>query len=54
LSAKLEYNFVDYGSENYNFALNVLGAPVDIGTKIREYQHVVKVGVNYRFGYGAY
>jgi hypothetical protein len=35
---------------NYNFALAVLGAPVDIGTKIREYQHVVKVGVNYRFG----
>jgi opacity protein-like surface antigen len=46
LSAKLEYNFMDYGSENYNFALAVLGAPVDIGTKIR----VVKVGVNYRFG----
>ena len=26
------------------------GAAVDIGTKIREYQHVVKVGANYRFG----
>ena len=50
LSAKLEYDFVDYGSHDYNFPLAVLGAPVDIGTKITEYQHVVKVGVNYRFG----
>jgi hypothetical protein len=24
--------------------------PIDVGTSIREYQHVVKVGVNYRFG----
>jgi outer membrane immunogenic protein len=51
LSAKLEYNYIDYGSQDYNFALNVLGAPVDIGTKIREYQHVMKVGLNYRFDY---
>ena len=50
VSAKLEYNYIDYGSENYNFGLALLGAPIDLGTKIREYQHVVKVGVNYRFG----
>jgi outer membrane immunogenic protein len=50
LSAKLEYDFVDYGSQDYNFPLAVLGAPVNVGTKISEYQHVVKVGVNYRFG----
>jgi outer membrane immunogenic protein len=49
LSAKLEYNYIDYGSNDYHFALGVLGAPLDIGTRIREYQHVVKVGVNYRF-----
>ena len=49
-SAKLEYDYIDYGSRDYHFPLAVLGAAVDIGTKIREYQHVVKVGVNYRFG----
>ncbi len=49
LSAKLEYDFVDYGSKDYNLPLAFI-VPIDIGTKIREYQHVVKVGVNYRFG----
>lgn len=47
--AKIEYNYIDYGSQDYHFALAVLGAPIDLGTKIREYQHVMKVGVNYRF-----
>jgi outer membrane immunogenic protein len=50
VSAKLEYNYVDYGSQDYNFGLALLGAPITLGTKIREYQHVMKVGVNYRFG----
>lgn len=50
LSAKLEYDFVDYGSKDYNIGLNIVGLPIDLGTKVREYQHVVKVGVNYRFG----
>jgi outer membrane immunogenic protein len=49
LSAKLEYDYVDYGSRDYTFPLAII-VPIDIGTKIREYQHVVKVGVNYRFG----
>lgn len=49
LSAKLEYDYVDYGSRDYHFPLAII-VPIDIGTKIREYQHVVKVGVNYRFG----
>ena len=49
LSAKLEYDYIDYGSRDYNFPLAVI-VPIDIGSKIREYQHVVKIGVNYRFG----
>jgi outer membrane immunogenic protein len=50
VSAKLEYNYVDYGSQDYNFALALLGAPITLATKLREYQHVMNVGVNYRFG----
>ncbi len=49
LSMKLEYDFVDYGKRDYHFPL-AIGVPIDVGTSIREYQHVVKVGVNYRFG----
>lgn len=48
LSAKLEYNYVDYGSKDFHFPL-AIGVPVDVGTNIREYQHVVKVGFNYKF-----
>jgi opacity protein-like surface antigen len=46
---KLEYDFVDYGSQDYTVPLAII-VPIEIGTKVREYQHVVKVGVNYRFG----
>ena len=49
LSTKIEYDFVDYGSKDYTLPLAII-VPIDIGTKIREYQHVVKVGVNYSFG----
>jgi outer membrane immunogenic protein len=49
LSAKIEYDYIDYGSRDYTFPL-AIGVPIDVGSKIREYQHVVKVGVNYRFG----
>lgn len=49
LSAKLEYEYADYGSRDYHFPLAII-VPIDVGTKIREYQHVVKIGVNYRFG----
>ena len=49
LSAKIEYDYIDYGSTRLHFPLAII-VPIDIGTKIREYQHVVKVGVNYRFG----
>jgi outer membrane immunogenic protein len=54
LSAKIEYNYIDYGSSDYHLGLAVLGAPIDVGTKISQYQHIMKVGLNYRFGYGAY
>ena len=46
---KFEYDYIDYGSKDYHFPLAIV-VPIDIGTRIREYQHVVKVGLNYRFG----
>ena len=33
---------------HYNFPLAII-VPIDIGTQIREYQHIVKVGMNYHF-----
>jgi outer membrane immunogenic protein len=43
-SAKLEYNYLDFGKDSYTFA----GFPVDVDTQV----HLVKAGLNYRFGYG--
>ncbi len=43
-SAKLEYDFYDFGTKNYNFATT----PVSI----RSYLHVLEFGLNYRFNWG--
>ena len=45
-SAKIEYNYIDYGKDDFNFAVG----PITVGTEIREKQHLVKAGLNYRFG----
>ena len=52
-SVKLEYNFMDFGSERLFFniiplAPNLLPFDEDIEQRI----HVVKVGLNYRFDWG--
>jgi outer membrane immunogenic protein len=50
-SGKIEYDFLDLGKKDYIF--NALGVP---GTTsygqiaVRQYIHLVKIGVNYRFG----
>jgi len=44
-SAKVEYNFMDFGTKSYSFAP---GFSTDIDQKVQE----VKVGVNYKFGGG--
>ena len=51
-SAKVEYNYMDFGRERLDFAV-VPGAgggtqPFDIDQHI----HVIKVGINYRFNWG--
>jgi outer membrane immunogenic protein len=44
-SAKLEYNYMDFGTRNYSFAP---GFSTDIDQQI----HAVKFGINYKFGGG--
>jgi len=64
-SAKLEYNFMDFGTDNIGFAFNhscmratptaavvttgSCDVPVDVTQKI----HLIKFGLNYRFNWGA-
>jgi outer membrane immunogenic protein len=46
-SAKAEYQYYNFGSTNF------IGGPAEIiGSRFREDEHTVKVGVNYRFGWG--
>jgi outer membrane immunogenic protein len=45
-SAKVEYNYIDFGKDDYNFAVG----PLTFGTAIQETTHLVKAGLNYRFG----
>jgi outer membrane immunogenic protein len=53
-SAKLEYNYMDFGTETINVAANVClygtCSKKDVRVDIDEHMHVVKLGINYRFG----
>jgi hypothetical protein len=53
-SAKLQYNYLDFGTETINAATSVClsGTCIkkDIRVDIDEHMHVVKLGINYRFG----
>lgn len=53
-SAKLEYNYMDFGTETINVAANVCLSGTcskkDVRVDIDEHMHVVKLGINYRFG----
>ena len=57
-SAKLEYNFMDFGSQHLDFPLSVGfindGVPFNVAVDTKTYIHAVKFGVNYRFGGGNY
>jgi outer membrane immunogenic protein len=56
ISGKLEYNYMDFGTRTYSFAVAPVGLPFsetdDI--KIRQNIHLVKVGLNFRFDVGKY
>jgi outer membrane immunogenic protein len=46
-SAKIEYQYYNFGSTTFT------SGPADIfGTRFRDDDQTVKVGVNYRFGWG--
>jgi outer membrane immunogenic protein len=53
-SAKLEYNYMDFGTETLNVAtsvcLNGQCSKKDVRIDIDERMHVIKLGINYRFG----
>ena len=49
-SAKLEYDFLLFGTERYTFIFPTLPAIVDADIKQRI--HTVKLGFNYRFDWG--
>jgi len=58
-SAKVEYDYMDFGSKNVEFVSSFVGAPI-FGPPLalnqfaddRERVHVVKAGLNYRFWWG--
>jgi outer membrane immunogenic protein len=55
ISGKLEYNYMDFGTRTYSFAIAPLSDdPFTVDTKIRQSIHLVKVGLNYRFDVGKY
>jgi outer membrane immunogenic protein len=47
-SARIEYNYIDFGTRNLNFP--IAGAPVAVTSDITEKMHTIKFGLNYRFG----
>jgi outer membrane immunogenic protein len=58
-SAKLEYNYVDFGTRSFNASIAANAAfagtglaplaGVSVPTSITESEHIIKAGVNYRF-----
>jgi outer membrane immunogenic protein len=54
-SAKVEYNYLNLGSRNYAFEnpTDPANNPLYNNWDITQTLHVVKVGLNYRFGFGA-
>jgi outer membrane immunogenic protein len=49
-SAKIEYNFMDFGTERVNL-ITITGGVFSV-TDIDQQVHVVKAGINYRFSWG--
>lgn len=58
LSARVEYDFLDFGTKNYNFSnLSVTPAggviaPLVLPVSIRSNTHLITAGINYRFNWG--
>jgi outer membrane immunogenic protein len=52
-SAKLEYDFMEFGTERLLFNLAPVAPPL-IHFDARQRVQVLKFGLNYRFGFGGY
>jgi outer membrane immunogenic protein len=58
-SAKLEYNYIDYGTRSFNASISTNSGFAGTGlaalsgaqvpTSISENEHIIKAGVNYHF-----
>ena len=46
-SAKAEYQYYNFGTTTFT-----AGPPAVVGARLKDDEHSVKVGVNYRFGWG--
>ena len=53
-SAKIEYNFIDFGHQDYTFPVSAGHLHFTANTSIKESLHLVKAGVNWRFATGPY
>jgi len=52
-SAKLEYDFYDFGTRTLTFTGTFAGVPIEVpGVDIRQRIQTVKFGINYRFDWG--
>jgi outer membrane immunogenic protein len=55
-SAKIEYNFIRFRDEDYDFPVALDFDPpavnLNFGAQVKETIHLVKAGVNYRFNWG--
>jgi outer membrane immunogenic protein len=49
LSAKIEYNYIDFGSDNVSVATNIAGLPFAATSSVDQQIHLIKAGANYRF-----
>ena len=53
LSARLEYDYLNFGTKTYTFAnLNTAPAPLVLPVAIRSSTSLISVGINYRFNWG--
>ena len=50
LSAKFEYDYLGFGTKNYNF--NAIGAGLPVS--IQSQTHMILLGMNYRFYFGGF
>lgn len=48
-SAKVEYNYIDFGSSDQTISTTIAGVPLAATASVDQQLHIVKAGVNYRF-----